>query len=703
MATSPKSNAVSSANRPAGKLVMTTTKPMANLNQSSLNGASVTTVSGEGTTVLSAAAIAAMDKILACPSLPSLPGVAIKVLELTRDPNVSIGKIADLVQNDPALASKVLKTINSSFYALAHPCPSIPRAMSLLGLNTVKAIVLGFSLVDSAKKVGEGGGFDLSVYWRRCVYGAAGARMLAIATKRCDPEEAFLGGLLQDIGVLATFSAMKDSYGKLVAAVGVDHDELAQLERQTLGFDHTHVGAKLAERWRFPAQVVECIAKHHSPQSAQIEYESLVRCVHLGGLAAGALTLQDSRKKMGGFIVRGREWFEFTPDVSKAHVQTIAKNSVELSKMLDLRTGAAPDTTTILAQAHEQMLQANEGIQNEAIELRRSNSELSIKTVTDPLTGAFNRAHFDEQSEAMFTSCVAGKKPFSALFIDADKFKSVNDTHGHKAGDAVLIELSKRLRESVGKAGVVCRYGGEEFAILLPGIGLEKAARVAEILRAGLERKAISLANTGAKANEITVTVSVGVASTDAEGFNFANASALVHAADQGLYVAKRAGRNRVMTCVEAAKSEFAQAATGNLTAVASAVLTGPSRTILLVEDDALASKLLEMVLGKREDVRASFAKSGEEAMEMMIAVKFDVLISDVRLPGMDGVDLVRKLRTDAKSCPGILVLTSADPSLRIKAIGAGADLFVDKMELCSTLDACLDKIFAVKPIAVAA
>lgn len=646
---------------------------------------------------LSAEGTAVLERVLACPSLPSLPGVAIKVLELTRDPQVSISKIAELVQNDPAMASKVLKTINSSFYGLTQPCPSILRAMSLLGLNTVKAIVLSFSLVDSSKKV-DSAGFDFTAYWRRSVYAAAGARSLAMATKRCDADEAFLGALLQDIGMLACFAAMPEAYGRVIAMAGPDHDDLIKAERQALGVDHARIGSAMAERWHFPAQIIECIARHHDAEKASPAHEAVVRVVGLSGLGAGALTLADPRRKLGAFIQRSRDWFALTPDQSKAQVQGIAKGAVELSRLLDLRTGAVPDTAAILSQAHTQMVDVQEEIQAEAMELRRSNSELSLKTVTDGLTGAFNRAHFDEQSRAMFASCNAEKRSLAVLFIDADKFKSVNDTHGHKAGDAVLVELARRLRDSVGKSGVVCRYGGEEFAVLLPGIGLEKAAKVADIIRAGLEKKAIDLSNTGAKVKDIKVTMSVGVAATDAPGMRFSSVEELVHAADQGVYLAKRTGRNRVKTCVDVSRepmpAEDAGAKGGSATVAPN---NGSVRSVLVVEDDALASKLMEMVLARRTDITTTFALSGEEAMEAMKGCTFDVLISDIRLPGIDGIDLVRQLRGTPAHCPGVLVLTSSDPALKAKAMGAGADLFLDKSQLCSALDACLNQIFAIK------
>src|SRR5258707_820504 len=101
-----------------------------------------------------------LDRVLSCPTLPSLPGVAIKMLELVRQPGCTADKIAQVIQNDPALAAKVLKTVNSSYYGLPKACPNITRAVALLGMNTVKSLTLGLSLVDVAK--GDVQQFDLA-------------------------------------------------------------------------------------------------------------------------------------------------------------------------------------------------------------------------------------------------------------------------------------------------------------------------------------------------------------------------------------------------------------------------------------------------------------------------------------------------------------------------------------------------------------
>jgi HD-like signal output (HDOD) protein len=397
-----------------------------------------------------------LDKVLSCPNLPSLPGVAVNVLELTRDPNVSLTRIAQTVQADPALAVKVLKTVNSSYYGLATPCPSITRAMGMLGLNTVKAIVLGFSLVESTRASGLGDHFSMETYWRRAVYSAAAARAVSLASRSWDPEEAFLGALLQDIGLLACFASIRTEY-KDVLADTPSHDDVLVTEQNLLGFDHQRVGRQLGEKWRLPPQLTECIAFHHTPDKCNPKLDRLLKCVNIGNLAASALAVPEVKPRLAAYLARCHEWFGLDSPAARALLQQAATGAAELSKLLEIKTGAAPDLTAILSQAHDQMSVLQEAVQAEAVQLRRNNDELSRQTMTDGLTGAFNRSHYDRILRVEFEKCRSNGTSLAVLFIDGDHFKSVNDLHGHQSGDAVLMELTNRLRATTPATGVVWR------------------------------------------------------------------------------------------------------------------------------------------------------------------------------------------------------------------------------------------------------
>lgn len=635
-----------------------------------------------------------LDKVLACPNLPSLPGAAMKVLELTRDPNVAINRIAQTVQADPALCVRVLKTVNSSYYGLTVPCPSIPRAMGMLGLNTVKAIVLGFSLVESTKTAGIADAFDMTGYWRRAVYSAAGARAIALSTRCCDPEEAFIAALLQDIGLLACYAAIRAEYRAAFAQAPDDHDHVAALEHAALGFDHQVAGRQLGERWRLPPQIVECIANHHSPVNAHPSREALVRCVHLGGLAAGALTLADPRAKLGALIVSARDWFKLDPASTRALVQQTATGAAELSKLLEIATGTPPDTTAILAQALEQMAVVNEAVQAEAAQLRRNNDELARQTLTDGLTGAFNRAHYDRTLRTAFDHAKSAASPLAVIFLDADKFKSVNDTHGHQTGDAVLMELAARLAAAIPSSATLCRYGGEEFAVILPGADLPSAAAMAETLRTTIAATPFDLRPRGVNVT-LPITISLGAAAIEqANAALVTTPEQITHAADQGVYAAKAAGRNRVCTTSLSTPATPAAAGVGPLPLRNNA----GAKVIMIVEDDPLASRLLSFLFSKCKDVRTVVVRTGEEAVAWIghptpATPTPDAIISDLNLPVMSGIDLAGVMAKRPDRIPFLIVSATSDAVTQKAAAAAGVAAFIDKVDFCANTDRWVNRV----------
>lgn len=185
-----------------------------------------------------------------------------------------------------------------------------------------------------------------------------------------------------------------------------------------------------------------------------------------------------------------------------------------------------PDTPTWYFEAK----QLNEIINAYAIEQKLKMDDLEETSLTDPLTGLKNRRYM----EAMTKGWIAQGMPFSAIIIDIDRFKLVNDTYGHKVGDEVLQFLSKTTKEIVNKEGLTIRLGGEEFLILLPESDLTNATQLAEKLRKKLEQ---SDSPTGVPIN---ISAGVGEYSTNE------NYSEFLHRVDLALYEAKSNGRNQV-------------------------------------------------------------------------------------------------------------------------------------------------------------
>ena len=160
-------------------------------------------------------------------------------------------------------------------------------------------------------------------------------------------------------------------------------------------------------------------------------------------------------------------------------------------------------------------------------------------SVTDPLTGAFNRRHFFVVGERRFAHARLAQEPVCVLLLDVDNFKSINDAHGHAAGDRVLIEVARACKASLREADLLARYGGEEFVALLPAADLALALQVAERVRASVAESYV-VTDRGAA---VQPTVSVGVAML---GAGLASFDSLLAQADSAMYEAKRSGKNRV-------------------------------------------------------------------------------------------------------------------------------------------------------------
>jgi diguanylate cyclase (GGDEF)-like protein/PAS domain S-box-containing protein len=193
------------------------------------------------------------------------------------------------------------------------------------------------------------------------------------------------------------------------------------------------------------------------------------------------------------------------------------------------------DDVTSIEQQNRQLEQMLTNLQESRDEIHRQNEELQLLATRDPLTGCFNRRAFFNQFETIWKTH-AKNRVLSVLMVDIDHFKSINDTHGHSVGDQVLQHVAAIIRGAVREEDRVCRYGGEEFCVLLPDAPLEIAQQTAERLRAAIAEQ---------PATTVSVTASLGITSLDSGAHD---PHSLIEQADKALYASKHNGRNRV-TC----------------------------------------------------------------------------------------------------------------------------------------------------------
>jgi len=175
-----------------------------------------------------------------------------------------------------------------------------------------------------------------------------------------------------------------------------------------------------------------------------------------------------------------------------------------------------------------------------AMELRESVNNTMALAVTDELTGLYNRRYFDRHLNVMLNKAQEQDRDVALMILDIDHFKAVNDNHGHDAGDAVLREFAARLKRNIRGVDLACRFGGEEFVVLMPDTDTGQAEAVAERVRQAIAEKPFEIG--AARALSVTVSAGVSLNETHAD-----TPESLIKRADVALYRAKREGRNRVI------------------------------------------------------------------------------------------------------------------------------------------------------------
>jgi len=485
-----------------------------------------------------------VDSVLDSPQLPSLPAIALEIIRLVQEDEADVDQIADTISLDPALSSKLLKTVNSSFYGLPKTVGSVHQAVIVLGLNSVKTLALGFSLVGNMTSAG-GDGFDHYAFWRRSLFSATAAKQLCDQLNIVQAEEVFIASLLQDVGVLALSQVIEQPYIDLVNATGGDHRKLSALERESLGGDHMEVGAAMAESWSLPPLLVESIRLHEQPEEASENLVGLVRTVHAGALAADLIENPDDQSRVQAFHAYMQAHFDIAQDDAETMIKDVFANAREMQRLFELPTGELGNCEDILARANQALEAVSMGCAQENEQLKHDNEKLKTEASRDPVTGLLNRRRFDERLDELFL-VADGDTPLSLIFIDLDRFKVVNDTHGHLAGDALLRTIAQAVGRVMSDRFEAYRYGGDEITVLCPGCARPDAAVLAENLRTCIEKTACEVSDDAPVS--VSLTASIGVATYAGEVFK--RPEQLIRAADRGVYAAKNGGRNAVRVFV---------------------------------------------------------------------------------------------------------------------------------------------------------
>jgi HD-like signal output (HDOD) protein len=212
--------------------------------------------------------------------ISSLPEVTTRIVEVVEDPKSTAQHMHDIVKNDPALAAKILKVVNSAFYGLPSQIASLDRAIVMLGLSAVKNIALAASLSQLFRPGAISERFAARDLWTHCIAVGVCTRLLAQASFGL-AEEAFVAGLVHDVGLLIEYQLFPKKLREVVERCETRPQDFCAVERELIGADHQAFGAALGARWKFPPALRSAISHHHNPVRLKPELRKLVTAVQV--------------------------------------------------------------------------------------------------------------------------------------------------------------------------------------------------------------------------------------------------------------------------------------------------------------------------------------------------------------------------------------------------------------------------------------
>ncbi len=216
---------------------------------------------------------------LAAARLPAMPQILLKLLELCQDDGAGMAEIARLVANDTGMATKILTVAHSAAYQRGGQKGGLMQALGVLGADLIKSLVISESVYQAFNGFSLGARTDLRPFWKHALGTAVLARDIARAMDYAQPEEAYLAGLLHDVGRLALLSAAPEEYAGLFPAE--DNQALCAAEQRSLQITHVQAGALVAARWNLDSFIADAILYHHEPQARLEGAHPLIRLVHL--------------------------------------------------------------------------------------------------------------------------------------------------------------------------------------------------------------------------------------------------------------------------------------------------------------------------------------------------------------------------------------------------------------------------------------
>ncbi len=481
--------------------------------------------------------------------LPTTVAVAMKFVELGKDPDADPGEYVKVISSDSSLSTKLLSLANSSWFGVRNRVTRVQVAVNLLGLGTVRTLAISYCITglhNELRLTAE----ESRMFWAASLCKAVAAKRYATLRDPKQAEEAFAAGLFQDFAMPVMFAAAKQEVLALVHDTSLDSRARLGKERELFRLDHAELARCVAQKLELPEIFVDAVAFHHNvaslsefvnkPVIAEAVYvASLFPHVLDGWNRADAEEMKRYLAEHGGANLKSPE--AFLEEVQKEFNQLYCyfeqgdPPDTKLVALLEAATKEVADCTTRLVGTVHELLQQAASAGKEVHQLMKNHNALEEAATHDALTGALNREGFTRRATEMVAAAQRYNSTFAVAFLDVDRFKELNDTAGHAQGDAALQSVVDAMKQNLRQADLVGRLGGDEFALLLADCSEESARQAAERILA-----AVASQGRG-------VTLSAGLIWIQPRGHQVP-LDKIIQAADALMYEAKRAGGNRLQS-----------------------------------------------------------------------------------------------------------------------------------------------------------
>jgi diguanylate cyclase (GGDEF)-like protein len=495
------------------------------------------------------------------------PRVALRLIELARDPGAPLRDFLRWVELDPSLTARVLGVVHSAWHGRRVRAGSTWPALVALGGRQVRTLVLGHGVASLHQAMALRAG-DSRLLWGASICKGLLAQRVAGDLAPEVAAEAYTAGLLQDLGLALLLSVDREAVLRIHRGAGRPHAESLELEREHFGLDHAEAGLRLARRLGLPRELREAIATHHDHappiSAAEIARAAASHLPHDGRSWSLAelerlRTLVEGAHGEGGAPTSSAPGLDAPPGRTEALVQAAQEeydairgelgDAAEPASLLEALIFASQENARAAGATVAQNLGLREDrshLHRRLTAVERAHLEARQRADLDPLTRLFNRAGWDRRARARLRRRGEEGAPLAVAFFDLDRFKELNDDRGHATGDGFLREVGARLARSVRGEDLVCRWGGDEFLVLFAAESVEACLEAARRVQHELQAAPVSVSGA-----EVPVSVTVGVVLLEVPRPGL-ELERLVQLADAELYRAKAARRGSLRAaCLE--------------------------------------------------------------------------------------------------------------------------------------------------------